>query len=261
MTAWLHAMPTELLGVVVVGGFVAVTMLFGYTIVKAIPHAIRFEHNDLAGFILAVIGVVYAVLLAFVAIGVWERFDQAEVRTYHEAGMLTVVYRDAGSFGAKGHALRSALHAYTERVISDEWPGMRRGGYSVAARTSIEAIDADVRALPVTNASQQNVQAQMLASLERSLVDRDQRIALDATGINSVLWTILIVGGFVTVTFTYLFGFKHSLMRHLMIGGLSLTIGLVLFLTVALDYPFRGGATVEPTAFENALRVFGHIGP
>ena len=60
------------------------------------------EHNDLGGFILAVIGVIYAVLLAFVAIGVWERFQLAEARTYEEAGALTTVYRDAGSFPQRG---------------------------------------------------------------------------------------------------------------------------------------------------------------
>ena len=36
------------------------------------------EHNDVAGFIIAVVGVIYAVLLAFVVIVSWENFSQAE---------------------------------------------------------------------------------------------------------------------------------------------------------------------------------------
>jgi hypothetical protein len=36
------------------------------------------RHNEVAGFIYAVIGVVYAVLLGFTAIIVWERFNQAQ---------------------------------------------------------------------------------------------------------------------------------------------------------------------------------------
>jgi hypothetical protein len=45
-----------------------------------------------------------------------------------------------------------------------------------------------------------------------------------------------------------------------MIGLLSVAIGLVLFLTFALDFPFRGGVSVPPEAFEHALRVFGSMG-
>jgi len=51
----------------------------GYLVARFTPGDIRLAHNDRAGFILAVIGVVYAVLLAFVAIGTWERFNQAEL--------------------------------------------------------------------------------------------------------------------------------------------------------------------------------------
>ena len=82
----------------VVGGFVISTLLLGYFVHKFTSKEVRAAHTDRAGFILAVIGVIYAVLLAFVAIGVWERFQEAEVRTYDEAGALATVYRDAVSF-------------------------------------------------------------------------------------------------------------------------------------------------------------------
>jgi len=42
-------------------------------------------------------------------------------------------------------------------------------------------------------------------------------------------------------------------MQQLMIGGLALVIGLVLFLVVALDYPFRGSIAVQPEAFRSLL--------
>ncbi|MDQ3834611.1 MAG: hypothetical protein M3315_13495, partial [Actinomycetota bacterium] len=39
--------------------------------------SVRQEHNDVAGFIYAVVGISYAVLLAFLVIAVWERFEAA----------------------------------------------------------------------------------------------------------------------------------------------------------------------------------------
>jgi hypothetical protein len=49
-------------------------------------------------------------------------------------------------------------------------------------------------------------------------------------------------------------------MQQLMIGGLSSLIGLVLFLVIALDFPFRGSIAVQPEAFRALLESFNAIG-
>jgi hypothetical protein len=259
ITLWLQSLPTWALAVVIVGGFLAVTLAAGYVVGRCTSREVRAQHNDLAGFILAVIGVVYAVLLGFVAIGVWERFENAESRTYDEAASLTVVYRDASSF-PQSRRVRAAITQYVNTVMNEEWPQMRQGGYSLRARREVEAIDSEVRALGVNNARAQNVQSQMLQAMEQTLSDRDERMSIDAHGINVIMWIVLGAGAIITVGFTYLFGFKQTVMQQLMIGSLSLLIGLVLFLTFSLDYPFRGDISVGPDAFQNALRTFALIG-
>ena len=63
--------------VVCAAGFAAVV---GLTLVqRLVPTAIRKEHNDVAGFIYAILGVVYAVLLALMVIAVWEEYERARV--------------------------------------------------------------------------------------------------------------------------------------------------------------------------------------
>lgn len=255
---WIEGLPVLGEAILVVGGLVIVTLVAAYVIGKVIPNEMRLAHNDLAGFILAVIGVVYAVLLAFVAIGVWERFNDAESRTYQEAGSLGIVYRDAGSFG-QGPAVRADLQRYAQLVIDDEWQKMRNGGQSDEADALLEKVDRDVRSLPVPSARLQDIHAQMLIQLDTALLDRDARLSEDATGVNPLMWVVLVIGAIVTVAFTYLFGFKHTLMQQLMIGSLSFLIALVLFLAIALDYPFRGGISVPPEAFHNLLETFRTI--
>jgi hypothetical protein len=63
--------------VVAVGGLVLVQRL--------VPTARRKEHNDVAGFIYAVLGVSYAVLLGLVLIAVWEKWNAADTLTADEA--------------------------------------------------------------------------------------------------------------------------------------------------------------------------------
>jgi hypothetical protein len=260
MIAWLESLPTLVAGILVVGGFVASTLALGYLVARFTSQEVRAAHTDRAGFILAVIGVVYAVLLAFVAIGVWERFQEAEARTFEEAGSLANVYRDSQSF-PHSERLRATLRLYVRSVIADEWPKMNRGEESEISNALLEAADRDVRALPVTSARLQNIAAQMLVAMDTALADRQTRLTIDFIGINSIMWIVLIVGAYITVAYTYLFGFDRTVMQQLMIGGLSLVVGIVLFLVMALDYPYRGSISVEPHAFSSLLHSLSVIGP
>lgn len=259
MISWLESLPTVLAGIVVVGGFVVIALLIGFVVAKSTSQEVRTAHNDRAGFILAVIGVIYAVLLAFVAVGVWERFQQAESRSYEEATAIATVYRDSESF-PKGGALRRTLRAYVESVVDIEWPQMARGQKSAISSALLESADRYVRSLRAPSAGLQNIHARMLASMDTALMDRETRLTIDSGGINAVMWVVLIVGAFVTVAFTYLFGFDQTTMQLLMIGALSFLIGLVLFLVIAMDYPFRGSISVEPDAFRALLEGFNAIG-
>jgi hypothetical protein len=253
--AWLESLPTLGAGFLVVGGFVVSTMLMGYLVGRFTSETIRLAHNDRAGFILAVIGVVYAVLLAFVAIGTWERFDDAQSRSYEEAEAIATVYRNAESFPHPGQ-LRETLRAYVASVVTYEWPRMGRGERAPISNELLETADRQVRHLPVTSMAAQNVHAQMLYAMDTALGDREKRLTIDFIGINAVMWVVLIAGAYITVAFTYLFGFERTLMQQLMIAGLSLTIGLVLFLVVGLDYPFRGSIAVGPDAFRTLLHYW-----
>lgn len=250
--AWLESLPTFAAGIVVVGGFVGLSLVIGYVVKVCTSEEVRATHNDRAGFILAVIGVIYAVLLAFVAVGVWERFQQAEQRSYDEAAALSTIYRDAGSFPS-GTSIRPLVRAYVHWVITFEWPQMARGQRAPVADALLESIDRSVRDLPATTPRLQNIQAEMLAASSSAIVDRQTRLTVDFVGVHPIMWLVLILGAVVTVGFTYLFGFERAIMQQLMIGGLSLLIGLVLFLIMALDFPYRGSIAVQPEAFRSLL--------
>jgi Na+/proline symporter len=50
-------------------------------------------NNEVAGFKFATVGVLYAVLLAFAVVVVWEKFNQAESEVAKEAGAAATVFR------------------------------------------------------------------------------------------------------------------------------------------------------------------------
>ena len=77
--------------VVTVSVLLAVTGLAA--VQRFVPSQVRQMHNDVAGFIYAVLGVIYAVLMALVVIAVWEDFAEARDTAEREASELADVFR------------------------------------------------------------------------------------------------------------------------------------------------------------------------
>jgi hypothetical protein len=190
-------------------------------------------------------------------VGVWERFQIAEERTYDEASSLISVYRDADGF-SDGARLRRDLRSYVEYTVRVGWPALVNGEPRPEAHLA-EVLSRDVHTTPVHDARQAQLYGHMIERTSESLRDRDARVAEDSTGLNGVMWCVVFAGGFITIAFTSLFGFRQTVMQTAMIGTLALLIGLVIFLTMSLDFPFRGAIRVGPEAFERALYVFDRV--
>src|SRR6266581_8673385 len=91
------------------------------------PHPVRQANNEVAGFFIAVLGVIYAVLLAFVVVTVWQTFDSARQAVEREANELAVVYRLALALpDPAGSRLRETAREYAHGVIDEDWPSMWR---------------------------------------------------------------------------------------------------------------------------------------
>src|SRR3954447_6846409 len=76
------------------------------------------RHNDVAGFIIAVIGVLYAVLLAFVVVISWQNFDEAHQTASSEAQLVDGLYRDASAFQPQTADMRQKLDSYARSVVT-----------------------------------------------------------------------------------------------------------------------------------------------
>ena len=85
---------------------------------------------------------------------------------------------------------------------------------------------------------------------------RRERLLDAGDGVPTILWAGMIVGGIITVGFTYLFGLEHTLVHTLMVAALAMIISLSLLSVAALDYPFKGDVRAHPTPFEQVLERF-----
>ena len=87
---WIYDHPTWMWGNILVWGAAAFACLGLAVFHRFVRVEVRRDHNDLAGFMIAIISVVYAVLLAFIAVATWESFASAETIVEAEAGTSAI---------------------------------------------------------------------------------------------------------------------------------------------------------------------------
>jgi hypothetical protein len=228
---------------------------------RLVPHEKRQEHNDVAGFVYAVVGIVYAVLLALLVIAVWQQFQKANETVEGEANAVAEIAWLAHRLPEpERHVLQEDARSYAQEVVDEEWPRMEQGLEGVQSFPEgwdlIDDIRATLQEVEPSTAAEQDYHAQGIDQIQRLYDARRMRFVAAQEGIPGVLWAVLVFGGVVTVGFTYLFGLRNSWAHRLMVMSLTAVIALVLFAIVAMDHPFSGGATVDPGAFEQILERF-----
>jgi Ca2+/Na+ antiporter len=222
-----------------------------------VPTDLRKRHNDVAGFIYAVVGIAYAVLLGLVLVAVWEQFETARNTVEREADELAELFWLGHRLPeTEGHQLQELTRSYARVVVDEEWPLMARGESSPRAWALIDEIRLTVQNMNPDTEAEQVLYDQGLERVHDLADARRDRLVEAREGIPSILWVVLVVGAIVTVGFTYLFGIDSTTTHTLMVALLAFVIGLVLFTIGSLEYPFSGDARLGPDAFELVLKRF-----
>jgi hypothetical protein len=257
----LENVPGFVLGIAIVGLTTGLSVA-GLLLVRRRADADMLEANqDVAGYIFAVVGVVYAVLLAFVVISVWEQFEDAKTDATTEASTVGLLYRDALILDERNPAAREAVRRYAESVAGPEWDEMaehnrEHRGTDVA----LNAVWREFRAMPDTEGSGSAVYEEAIERLHEATELRRTRVLRSGNQLPGPLWIVLIAGGAIAVGFTYFFGVRSRAAQVLMVSALASTVGLALFLILTLDLPFTGDVAVGPSSMEDVIEEFSHYG-
>ena len=233
-----------------------VLSLFGVIHVRRrVPIDVQMEQNEVAGFFIAVLGVMYGVLLASAVIAVWEDLEEARMVAEREANAVGDLYRTAEGMPDPFRALvQEQATAYARSVVVEEWPLLRRGRESVNALDHMEGIWALLRRYDPVGAREAALYDKMLDAVQHVNDERRMRLLASREGIPPLMWGVLIGGAVVTVLFTYFFGIKNLRAQLAMTALYVISIGFVLFLVAAVEFPFSGAVEVKPEAMESVIR-------
>jgi Protein of unknown function (DUF4239) len=257
MLFFLTTLPLWISGLIIIGGGTLVSMLGPIAVRRFVALDRLTINNEIAGFKFATVGVLYAVLLAFVIIVVWEKFTDAEVNVVREAGAAENLYRLSQGLGdVDGSDLRNVVAAYLKAAVNDDWPAMDSGvpGASPAAK---QALDAIYRMLSFVNDERHRVVVlEIFRELDQMTEARRSRLIAAEGAVPNVIWLVLLGGAAVTITFTFFFGMESLRAQTVMTALLAFLIFAELLIVVVIDRPFTGSVKVHPTALAEVLADF-----
>ena len=151
--------------------------------------------------------------------------------------------------------LRNRTHARV--VVEEEWPMMEQDQTSPRADSLIRQLRSKLLEFDPRTRGEQLLYERGLTQLHDAVDARRSRLLQVREGIPDLLWVVLVVGGVITVSFTYLFGQKSNVAHALIVAALTLVICGILFTIAEFNNPFSGPVEIRPDVFREVLHRFG----
>lgn len=214
------------------------------------------KNNEIAGFKFATVGVIYAVLLAFSVIAVWDKFSNAENAVAQEAGATAALARYAMGPEPEAQALRKSLLYYLATVVEKDWPAMARQGESTEATHALDELYQAAIALDRAGTRNTADMSEVFTQLDNVTAARRLRLHLATGLVPNIIWFTLFTGAFMTVGFTLFFGSENLLAQISMTGVLSILVTFGLVVIVSTDHPFTGPVHIHPDPLAGVLADF-----
>lgn len=235
---------------VVIGGTLG--SVLGMLAVRKIFHRTKLEsHHEVAGYLLSVIGTLYAVLLGLIVVDVQSKYQQAQLMAETEANAAADMFLLAQALGNPARQkLTEGIAEYVDVVVEKEWGNdVPRASFSEGSVVPLRKVWQTLNTYePVTN-REQACYGSMLTTLGELADARRYRVVSTRGGISQILWGVLIAGGICTVLFTYFFGVENAVAHIAMTVLVSLCLSLNVMLVVLFSNPYRGDLKVHPDGF------------
>lgn len=185
--------------VALVGTFLAAWLLLWMTLRSPWAEEIR-TYRGVSPPFLGVVGVLFALTLAFLANDTWNAHDRALGTVYQEADGLRSIATLASHLPDTARIrLQGAVRDYAAITVTEEWPLLARRDSSQTASDRLDRLLDLLAAGDVVAGAPPAVHALMLAQAAQVRAARGQRIALSRTHVNPLKWLGMAGLGFLTM--------------------------------------------------------------
>ena len=214
------------------------------------------ENHEVGGFLFNALGLIYAVLIAFVVYATWEDYNAAREFCDNEADVMQNLYLDTEGLPEEIQpVLRKKIIEYMKAVIDEDWPLLAKGEDNPHSRHMLIDIWKTYSSIDSLISSKEQIFfSESLDKLNSVTEYRRQRILSSQNHIPVIVWTVIIIGALTSIGFSLFFGTRSFVIQATMTSLFAMTNIVVILMILALDHPFVGDIKVSSDAYEQILK-------
>ncbi len=253
---WIYDLSNWVLCSLIVGVFLGLSVVGLFLSRPAVRWFLKSstKHNDIVSYFFAGIGIFYGLALGLIAVATWDDYTQIDGVVTTEAAAVSSLYRDLDGYPQPfRERLERIMREYARLVIDREWPAHKRGVALEDGDALLDHLENEVMSFEPATEREKIVQAEVVRSLDTVTEQRRLRLQAVTTGLPAALWSVVLVGALLNIGLSYLFWIENVGLHAALVAIMAAFIGLLVFLTAAMDNPFRGEFSVSCSAFQTIL--------
>jgi hypothetical protein len=257
---WFYSQPSWLVMLAVCATLVALGLFAVFVVQRLVSWERREKDTKMIGLSYALAGSIYAVVIAFVAVGVDDAWDHAQSIANAEVNSLTsLAFTSPALPPDLGASLRSDVTDYVDIVADKEWPAQQ--AFHIEESTyapgwvQLQRINQDVATFQAQTPGQATVKQTLIRDVDELSSARRARILAVGEHLPNAVWGMMIFGLVLVIVYLALFGPFRRWIHFATVGLSMLSIGLVFWLIIVLDYPFRSENSVDDDAYLSVKAV------
>jgi hypothetical protein len=252
MINWVYDLPIAWLVVVIFAATFLATAVIYFIVTRLAAGERAHAFKAVSPGMLPPLGIVFALVVGFLAVGVWSDSDRAQLAVNREASALRTTILLVDSFPRSSRArMRTLIRRHIHETVVDEWPAMARQDITLKVVPTPLADSLHLAlSLEPQSEGQKVAQREITTSLENALDARRQRIIISQSRVNWVKWAGILVLAMLALL---AIAFVHSERRATAGIAMSIFAGAVavsLILIASQDQPFDGPFRVKPDVLE-----------
>jgi len=207
--------------------------------------------SDFTGAMLQSVMVFYGLAVALIAVTVFQTYSDTQKVVTGEATALNALYRDVTSYPETVRAeLQQGLRDYTRYLIDEAWPLQRQGKIPGGAFELMTRFQVTLTKFEPATEGQKLLHGETLRAYNGLIQARRLRLDAVGTGLPKVMWAVIVVGAFISLSSSFFFKVEDARLHVIELLLLAVFIGLVIFMILALDRPFRGNLGIGPEPYQ-----------
>ena len=243
MLEFLFDLPLVVTGTAIIGSLCLFAVVGLLVVRRRVLPRLHIQAGDshFIGTMVHSVMVFYGLAVALIAVNVLETYTDVSRIVSGEATALAALYRDVSNYPEPTRSeLQTGIREYVHYIIVEAWPLQKHGDVPGGGMERMNRFQAVLLSFEPATEGQKILHGETVSAYNQMILAR--RLRLDAVniGLPAVMWAVIVAGAFISLSAAFFFKVEDARLHRILVTLLAGFIGLLIFMILALDRPFRG---------------------